>query len=240
MAETRFNAFSAFGSQKATSFNQGLREYMLNVYNYMTIALGISGVVAFFMAYSGLAYALFSSPLGLIVSFAPLIMSFYLGFKFHKMDYQSVRNFLLIYSVLMGVSLSSVFLVYSSTSIAISFFITAGMFGSMSIYGYTTKKDLTAMGSFLIMGAMGLLIAMLVNMFMHSSAMSFMISVLSVIIFTGLTAYDTQKIKEMYYVVGQDYKSAQKVAVFGAFQLYMDFIVIFVHMLRFVESMRRD
>jgi len=241
MSDTRFSPFGGtFNSQKVTSRNEGLREYMLGVYNYMTIALGISGVVAFFAAYSGLALALFSSPLGIIVSFSPLIMSFYLAFKFQKMEFAAVRSFLLIYSALMGLSLSSVFLVYSSTSIARAFFITAGMFGSMSIYGYSTKKDLTGFGSFMIMGAIGVLIASVVNIFMQSSAMSLVISFLSVVIFTGLTAYDTQKIKNMYYLVYSDSQLAKKIAVFGAFQLYMDFVVIFVHMLRLLDTVRRN
>lgn len=237
MSSTRF---SAFGGAKVVSFNQGLREYMLSVYNYMTVALAISGIVAYFTAYSGLAYALFTGPLGILIAFAPLIMSFYIGFKFHKMSFESVRNFLLIYSVLMGLSLSSIFLVYSNASIARAFFITATMFGSMSIYGYSTKKDLSSMGSFLIMGAIGILIASLVNMFMHSDGLSLLISILSVIIFTGLTAYDTQKIRDMYYSLGGTSDMSRKIAVFGAFQLYMDFVIIFVHMLRLLEMGRRD
>lgn len=237
MSETRF---TAFGSTRVVGYNEGLRKYMLGVYNYMTIALGISGVVAYFFAKSGLAFAIFSTPLGMIVAFAPLIMSFYLAFKFQSMSFESVRNFLLIYSVLMGISLSSIFLVYNMSSVARAFFITAGMFGSMSIYGYSTKKDLSSMGSFLIMGAMGILIASLVNMFMKSEGLSVFISFVSVIIFTGLTAYDTQKIKAMYYHIGHGSKDSAKMAVFGAFQLYMDFVIIFVHMLRLLELGRRD
>lgn len=238
MSNTRFGVF---GSQRAVSYNEGLRSYMLGVYNYMTIALGISGVVAFFVAKTGLAYAIFSSPLGLVISLSPLIMSFYLAFKFQKMSFESVRNFFLIYSILMGLSLSALFLVYNIGNIARAFFITAAMFGSMSIYGYSTKKDLSSMGSFLIMGAMGVLIASICNIFMRSEGMSFIISILSVGIFTGLTAYDTQKIKNMYYVVGSNNSDAGKIAIFGAFQLYMDFIAIFVHMLRMLEMFsRRD
>ncbi len=237
MSNTRFSAFS---STKVASFNQGLREYMLGVYNYMTIALAISGVVAYFTAYSGLAYVIFSGPLGMLVAFAPLIMSFYLAFKFQSMSFESVRNFLLLYAVLMGLSLSSVFLVYAMESVARAFFITSGMFGFMSIYGYTTKKDLSSMGSFLMMGAMGILIASIVNIFMHSQGLSMLISFLAVIIFTGLTAYDTQKIRDMYYSLGNNTEMAKKVAVFGAFQLYMDFVVIFVHMLRLLEAARRN
>ena len=237
MSESKFNLF---GSQRVISQNSGLREYMLGVYNYMTLALAISGVVAFFSAYSGLAYMMFSSPVGSIIAFAPLIMVFYLGFKFHSMSSDAVRSFLLIYSVLMGLSMSSIFLVYSSVSIAKAFFITAGMFGSMSIYGYSTKKDLTGMGSFLFMGVIGLLIASLVNIFTKSEGMSVLISILSVIIFTGLTAYDTQKIKHMYYMLGSNNnsESAKKIAIFGAFQLYIDFIAIFTHLLRLLNERR--
>lgn len=234
--------FNNSSNVRIVSNNSGLREYMLGVYNYMTVALGISGVVAFFTAYSGLAQALFSSPLGMIIGFSPLIMSFYLMYKFQKMDSSAVFKFLIIYSVLMGLSLSSIFLMYSSASIAQAFFVTAAMFGSMSIYGYTTNKDLTGMGSFMIMGAIGILIASLVNMFIHNSGLSVMISFLSVIVFTGLTAYDTQKIKHMYYMIGANNNSdsAKKIAIFGAFQLYMDFVVIFVHMLRLLDLARRD
>jgi len=237
MSETRF---STFGFNKSISYNDGLRNYMLGVYNYMTIALGISGVVAYFTAISGLAYFIFSTPLGMIIAFSPLIMSFYLAFKFQRMNFESVRNFLIIYSILMGLSLSSVFLVYSMTSIARAFFVTAGMFGFMSIYGYSTRKDLTSMGSFMIMGAFGIMIAMLINIFMHSEGLSLLISILSVVIFTGLTAYDTQKIKNMYYALGNETDLSRKIAVFGAFQLYMDFIAIFIHMLRLLEFVRRD
>jgi hypothetical protein len=138
----------------------------------------------------------------------------------------------------MGISLSNLFLLYTGASIARVFFITAGLFGGMSLYGYTTKRDLTGMGSFLIMGVWGLLIASLVNIFMQSSMMQFAISVLSVLIFTGLTAYDTQKIKGMYYALAGTGEMAAKMAIMGALNLYMDFINIFIHLMRLMGERR--
>jgi FtsH-binding integral membrane protein len=235
-----YGEFGVFTSSRATSVNAGLRSYMMRIYNYMSVALGLSGVVAYFTAKSGLAMAIFTSPLGILVALAPLFMSMYLGFKFHSMTFEKVRSLFFVYSGLMGVSLSSVFLVYTMSDVSLAFFVTASMFGSMSIYGYVTKKDLSAMGSFLIMCVFGLLIASLANMFVHSSGMSMAISFISVLVFAGLTAYDTQKMRDLYYQLGGSNLNVGKLSVFGAMQLYMDFVAIFVHLLHIIGAMKND
>ena len=226
-------------SQYSQSASGGLRDYMVFVYQSMALALSITGVVAFvlyqmILSSPSLANLLFKSPLSFIVMFAPLGMALFLGFRINHIPFQKARALFFAYSFLMGISLSTIFLAYTGESIARAFFVTAGTFAGMSLYGYTTKRDLTAFGSFLVMALIGIIIASIVNIFLKSSGMGFAISVLSVLIFTGLTAYDVQRIKEMFYHYqsGQiDDEGIKKVALMGAFSLYLDFINTFIPLL---------
>ena len=224
--------------------DQGLRSYMLKVYNYMGSALLLTGVIALltfkFAAVTGpngellgltsLGNSLYNSGLAWIVMLAPLGVVFYMSFGIAKMSASKAQTVFWIFASLMGLSLSSIFLAYTGTSITRVFFITAGTFGAMSIYGYTTKRDLTKLGSFLMMGLIGIIIASLVNIFMKSTMMYFVISILGVLIFVGLTAYDTQKIKNMYLVSDSGELMGKK-AIMGALTLYLDFINLFIMLL---------
>jgi FtsH-binding integral membrane protein len=180
---------------------------------------------------TALGQTLFGSPLMWVIVLAPLGMVFFLSFRIQKMSVSAAQTTFWVFATLMGVSLATLFAVYTAESITRVFFITAATFGAMSLYGYTTKRDLTAMGSFLFMGLIGIIIAMVVNIFLQSSAIQFAVSVLGVLIFVGLTAYDTQKIKEMYYV-GDDGTVAGRKAIMGALSLYLDFINLFLMLLR--------
>lgn len=235
---TNNKSFSQVASS-ASSYDAGLREYMIKVYNFMAIALGISGLVAFLTASSPtLMGALFGTPLAYVVMFAPLIFVFFLGYKISTVSPETARNYLWIFAGLMGVSISSIFTIYTGVSIARVFFITASTFGLTALYGYTTKKDLTSMGSFMVMGLIGLLIASLFNTFLQSSALHFVTSVLGVIIFIGLTAYDSQRIKQMYYHASGSADAVARMAIIGALNLYMDFINMFMFMLNFFGDRR--
>jgi FtsH-binding integral membrane protein len=230
----RTNNNSYISRAGSTSYDAGLRDYMSKVYNFMAIALAISGAVAFGVSSSpAIMQAIFGTPLSWIVMLAPLGFVFYFSAKLNSISAEKAKTYLWIYSGLMGISLSSIFIAYTGASIARVFFITASVFGAMSIYGYTTKKDLSGFGSFLIMGMIGLLIASLVNLFLKSSGFEFAISILGVLIFTGLTAYDVQRIKQLYHMTSSDSETTSKMAVFGALNLYMDFINLFIFMLRF-------
>lgn len=220
------------------SIDAGLRTYMQRVYNYMALGLTITGATAYTTAKSqAMLNLIFGSPLGYVILFAPFAMAMFLGFRIHKMSFAAVQTTFWAYSGILGLSLASVFLMYTGESIAKVFFITAGMFAGTSLYGYTTNRDLTQMGSFLFMGLIGIIIASVVNMFMKSGPMQLAISVLSVIIFTGLTAYDTQVIKETYYEY-DDSETAGKKAIFGALNLYMNFINMFLALLRLFGDRR--
>lgn len=234
---TRTNR-SSFASASGVTYDAGLRAYMLKVYNNMGIALAISGFVSFFVANSpGLMQAIFGTPLQWVVLLAPLGFVFFFGARINKISAASAQTYLWIFASLMGLSLAPLFLIYTGASVAKCFFITASLFGSMSLYGYTTKKDLTGMGSFLFMGLIGVIIASIVNLFLKSSGLDFAISIIAVIVFTGLTAYDTQRIKSMYYQFS-DGESISKAATMGALALYMDFINLFIQMLRFFGDRR--
>jgi hypothetical protein len=211
------------------------------VYKHMAIALAISGLVSFFLASSAsLMSAIFGTPLRYVAMFAPLAFILFFSFKFNSMSASQVRTFLYAFASIMGISLSTIFIVYTAQSIARTFFVASSTFGLMSLYGYTTKKDLTSMGSFLIMGVIGLLIASIVNIFLKSTGLQFAISLLAVFIFIGLIAYDTQKIKELYYQFsGGDQEQLNKIALMGAFNLYTDFINLFVHLLHFLGDKRQ-
>lgn len=245
----RFNQ-TATRSQDYT-FDAGLRAYMLGVYNYMTLGLAITGLLAIGTMMlatttdpsvavaqmangkylTNIGVALYGSPLQWVVMLAPLGMVLFLSFRIHAMSSATAQTMFWIYAALMGVSLSSIFLVYTGASIAKVFFITAATFGAMSLYGYTTKKDISGWGSFLFMGLIGIIIASVVNLFMASDALSFAISVIGVLVFAGLTAYDTQQIKEMYYV-NDDGETAAKKSIMGALRLYLDFINLFIMLLQ--------
>jgi hypothetical protein len=221
----------AFGSTLTqTQVDEGLRSYMLRVYNYMGSGLALTGIVAYVVAHTSLYQALFGSGIGFIVMLAPLGIVFFMGSKINTMKPSTAQTLFWVFSILMGASLSYVFLRYTDTSVMRVFFITAATFGAMSLYGYTTKRSLARWGSFLFMGLIGILIAMVVNIFMQSSVMHFVISVVGVLVFTGLTAYDTQRIRQSY--VESDGKSVMtKKAIMGAMSLYLNFINLFMMLL---------
>ena len=237
------------GARGDASIDQGLRAYMLRVYNTMGLGLAVSGLVALAVNIltttadpalaaaqlpngtylTDLGVALYGSPLRWVVMFAPLAFIFF-GFRPQTMSLQGLTTSFFAFAALMGASMSTILLVYAAESVVQVFFITAAAFGSLSLWGYTTKRDLTGMGSFLFMGVIGILIAMVVNIFLASSALQFAISVIGVLVFAGLTAYDTQKIKEMYYAEA-GHEAIGKMAVMGALSLYLDFINMFQFLL---------
>jgi hypothetical protein len=216
----------------------GLRQYMLRVYNYMGAGLALTGAVAYFAAASGLYASLAHTPFIYVVVFAPLALVFLLAWRIQSMSLGAAQLTFWGYAALVGLSLAYIFLVYTGVSIASTFFITAAMFLGTSLYGYTTGRDLAGFGSFLTMGVIGLVVAMLVNMFLASPALQFAISVVGVLVFTGLTAWDTQRIKEMY-TAQDDGTIAGKKAIMGALALYLDFLNLFLFMLQFMGQ-RRD
>lgn len=229
----------AYGGGLNMAVDMGLRSYMLGVYNHMLIAMLISGGVAMGASSSpALMKTLFGTPLMWVVIFAPIIFMFIFMAKVLTMAPATARMLFYVFAGVMGLSISSIFVVYTGMSIAKVFFITAAAFGGLSLYGYTTKRDLSGMGTFLIMGVWGLLIAGLVNMFLKSPALDFAYSALGVLIFAGLTAYDTQNIKRTYYAVANDAAMAARMSVVGALQLYMDFLNLFMFLLKFMGSNR--
>ena len=210
----------------------GLRSYMLRVYNYMCIGLALTGAVAFAASTSAeLMNTIHGTALRWVVMLAPLGFVFYLSARINSMKASTAQALFWVYAGLMGLSLSYIFLAFTGVSVVRVFFITAGAFAGLSLYGYTTKKDLSAMGSFLIMGVIGILIASVVNIFLASSGLHFAISVLGVLIFAGLTAYDTQRIKAIY-AEGDHSETHEKKAIMGALTLYLDFINMFIFMLQ--------
>ncbi|SKA21131.1 Bax inhibitor-1/YccA family protein [Consotaella salsifontis] len=239
----------AAGTRADAAIDQGLRSYMLKVYNLMAGGLAITGLAAYaiyMMAVSGdptpyqvganayltdFGYTLFVSPMKWVLMLAPLAVVFFLSFRVHKMSVAAAQGTFWLYAALVGASLSTIFLVYTLESITQVFFITAASFGALSLYGYTTKRDLTGLGSFMFMGLIGVVIAMVVNIFLASSALAFAISVVGVLVFAGLTAYDTQQIKEMYYEGDGSVVMGRK-AIMGALRLYLDFINMFVMLLQ--------
>ena len=241
-------------AKETTVTDEGLRAYMLKVYNYMASGVLLTGVfsILFFnlsggyniqfssagiSGLSSIGYAIYASPLKWVVMLAPLGIVFYMSFGINKMSAAKAQTVFWVFAALMGISLSSIFLMYTGGSIARVFFITSGTFGAMSIYGYTTKRDLTKLGSFLMMGLIGIIIASIVNLFLKSGPMYFIISILGVLIFVGLTAYDTQKIKNMYSASDTGELMGKK-AVMGALTLYLDFINLFIMLLRLFGQRR--
>ena len=220
---------------RSRSVDEGLRIYMNKVYGYMSGGLLITAIAAYFGASSGIYQAIAATPFIYVLMFAPLGMVLFLSARLPKMSASSAQTMFWIYAGMMGLSLSYILLVYTGVSVVRTFLITAASFGALSLYGYTTKRDLSGMGSFLFMGLIGLILASVVNMFMQSSAMHFVISVIGVLIFAGLTAYDTQDIKRMYYA-GDTREVAEKKAIMGALRLYLDFINMFLFLLQFLGN----
>ena len=246
-----FNQRSFTKTTDQVVIDEGLRAYMLKVYNYMTTGLLLTGLVAYFfgkasivtnelgeiIGITSIGAMLFGSPLKWVVMLAPLGFVFYLSARINKMSVSSAQITFWIFSAIMGLSLASIFIVYTQASIARVFFISSGTFAAMSLYGYTTKKDLTKLGGFLFMGLIGIINASLVNLFFQSSALHFAISVIGVLVFVGLTAYDTQSIKNMYYA-GDSESVGGKKALMGALRLYLDFINLFIMLLRLFGQRR--
>jgi FtsH-binding integral membrane protein len=217
----------------------GLRDYMLRIYNFMASGLALTGIVAYvFAQYLFANPALLRSPVMFLIMLAPFGLVMLMSFGIQRMRASTAQMVFWLYAGLMGLSLATVFLYFTGASIARVFFITAGTFAGMSLYGYTTRRDLSQFGSFLFMGLIGIIIAGLVNIFIASSALQFAISVIGVIVFVGLTAWDTQQIKEMYYAA-DDYEMGSKKAVMGALRLYLDFINLFMMLLQLLGQ-RRD
>jgi uncharacterized protein len=219
------------------AYDAGLRSYMLSVYNYMASGVLLTGIVALLFAQSGMAQDIMFGP-GLtkyLIIFSPLVFVMAMSFGMNKMSTGTLQMMFWGFAIVMGLSMSTIFLVYTGASIAQTFFATAAAFAGLSLWGYTTKKDLSGMGTFLIMGLVGLIVASIINIFLQSGTMNLVISFVGVLIFAGLTAYDTQKIKSMYaYVAGTDMMG--KTVIMGALSLYLDFINMFQFLLSFMGS----
>lgn len=228
------------GVDSRAGVDEGLRRYMLRVYNYMALGIALTGVIAFAVANTPavlqLLYArsatggIESTGLGYLVMFAPLAFVLIISFGINRLSTPAVQALFWAFAAVMGLSLTNIFLAYTGTSIARVFFITAAAFAALSLYGYTTKKDLSGMGTFLFMGLIGIIVASIVNIFLASSMMHFIISVVGVLVFAGLTAYDTQNIKSEYQVSDSG-EVAEKKAISGALRLYLDFINMFIMLL---------
>ena len=238
---------ASFGAARTTAqqvegYDAGLRAYMLSVYNYMASAVLLTGIVALAFAWGGAsspAAAVFvgGGILKYIIMFSPLAIVFAMSFGQARMSTATLQGLFWGFAVLMGLSLSTIFLVYSGTSIAGAFFATASGFAALSLYGYTTKRDLSAFGTFLIIGVVGLIVASIINMFLQSGALGLLVSAVGVLLFAGLTAYDTQRTKSLYFqVAGTD--MVGKVVVMSALALYLDFINMFLFVLRLFGSSR--
>ncbi len=222
---------------QGAAYDAGLRSYMLSVYNYMASGVLLTGLVAYGFAASGMAAQIMGGPglMKYVIMFAPLAFVMVMSFGLNKLSTFATQACFWGFATVMGLSMSTIFLVYTGASIAQTFFATAAAFGGLSLYGYTTKKDLSGFGTFLIMGVVGLLVASVINMFLQSGVMNLVISFVGVLIFAGLTAYDTQRIKSMYaYVAGTD--MVGKTVVMGALSLYLDFINMFQFLLSFLGS----
>lgn len=231
--------FATAAGTRAEAYDAGLRSYMLSVYNYMGSAVLLTGIVAMLFAQSGLAAQVMGSggPLAWVIMLAPLGIVFAMSFGQGRFSTGTLQVMFWVYAVLMGLSLSTIFLVYSGTSIAGAFFASAAAFAGLSLYGYTTKRNLSAMGTFMIMGLVGIIVASLINLFLKSDGLTMVISIAGVLVFAGLTAWDTQKTKALYdQVAGTD--MIGKVVIMSALSLYLDFINMFLFILRLFGSQR--
>ncbi|AJE46235.1 Bax inhibitor-1/YccA family protein [Celeribacter indicus] len=251
-----YRTVNAGAGTRTAEIDQGLRAHMNKVYGTMSVGLVITGLAAWALAnlsvtgtpteyalgngeyLTGLGYALYASPLKWLIMFAPLIMVFAFGAVINRLSAAAAQTYFYLYAALMGLSLSSIFLVFTGVSIAQTFFVTAGAFAGLSLWGYTTKKDISGWGSFLIMGVIGLIIASIVNIFLASSGLAFAISAIGVLIFAALTAYDTQRIKTDYisHAHAMDSEWLGKAAIMGALNLYLDFINLFMFLLQFLGN----
>jgi FtsH-binding integral membrane protein len=242
-SQPRWTVRPAVGAQ--IGVDVGLRDYMLRIYNYMASGLALTGIVAYVFAQSGYYAQLAQTPLIYVVMLAPLGLVMWLSYGINRMQASTAQALFWVFAAVMGLSMASIFLHFTGASIARVFFITAGTFAAMSLWGYTTKRDLTGFGHFMWMGLIGIVIASLVNVVLamfgaYSSALQFAISVIGVIVFTGLTAWDTQRIKETYYEYQYaDGQTAGKQAIMGALTLYLDFINLFVMLMQLLGA-RRD
>jgi FtsH-binding integral membrane protein len=237
-------------ADRTAAVDAGLRAYMLRVYNYMAAAVALTGVVAWVtfnaavvadasgrLALTPFGQAIYNPVMQIVLLLGTLGLVFFISFRINRLQYTTAMTLFMVYAALLGVTLSSIFLAYTGASITRVFFISAASFGALSLYGYTTQRDLSAMGSFLIMGLFGIIIASLVNIFLKSSGLDWAISVIGVGVFAGLTAYDTQRIKEMYDSMDDDGTIGRK-AIMGALSLYLDFINLFLMLLRLVGDRR--
>ena len=238
--DPRINARQGAGAGRvADQVDLGLRSYMLSVYNFMASGVLLTGVVAMLFAQSGYAATILAGPgiLKYVIMFAPLAFVMVLSFGITRLSTVAAQLLFWGFATVMGLSMASIFLVFTGTSIAQTFFATAAAFAGLSLWGYTTKKDLSAFGTFLIMGVVGLLVAMIINIFLRSSAMQLLISLVGVLLFAGLTAYDTQRIKRLYdQVAGTEMLG--KVVIMGALSLYLDFVNLFTFLLQFMGNRR--
>jgi uncharacterized protein len=228
-----------FATLDAAAVDAGLRAHMLRVYNYMAGGLAVTGVVAYAAAASGFYQSIAGTPLIWVVILAPLAFVFALSFGIERMSAATAAIVFIVYAAVMGLSLGGIFLVFTGASIARVFFITAATYAAMSLYGYTTRTDLSKFGTFLFMGLIGIVIASLVNIFVRSDAVQFVVSIVGVIVFVGLTAYDTQRIKEMYLESDTE-EIAGKKAIMGALALYLDFINLFMLLLQLFGQRRQE
>jgi FtsH-binding integral membrane protein len=249
--DRNYAARTSYGAGQAAAIDAGLRAYMIRIYNYMASGVALTGVVAYLTfnaavvtdaagRISGLTSfgkAIFGGPLTIVLFLATLGLVFFMSFRINKLQVGTALGLFMLYAGLLGLMLSSVFLAYTGASITRTFFISAASFGALSLYGYTTQRDLSPVGSFLVMGLFGLILAMVVNIFLKSTGLDFAISAIGVLIFAGLTAWDTQKIKEMYSANDDGTVSGRK-AVMGALTLYLDFINLFLFLLRFMGDRR--
>jgi hypothetical protein len=239
--ERQYSTAARAGAGARVGVDEGLRTFMLGIYNNMAMGLAVTGLVAYgafrwAVSDPAVAQTLYASPLKWVIIFAPLLFVFGLSAAVQRLQPATARLIFLAFAAVMGLSLSSIFIVYTGQSIARTFFVTAASFGALSLYGYTTKRDLSGMGSFLFMGLIGIILASIVNIFLGSTAMQFAISVIGVLIFAGLTAYDTQRLKNMYDVVAHDSVAAGRASIIGALQLYLDFINLFMFLLQFMGN----
>lgn len=216
-------------------YDEGLRSHMLAIYNYMASGVLLTGIVAIAAAFSGFTMTMLNSGLFMVVALAPLAFILVMSFGLHKMSTATLQIIFWAFATVMGLSMSTIFLVYTGPSIAVTFFATAAAFAGLSLWGYTTKKDISGWGSFLFMGVIGLIVASLINLFLQSEPMAFVISGVGVLIFAGLTAYDTQRLKTEYqYIRGTEYEG--KAVIMGATSLYLDFVMMFKYLLSFLGS----
>jgi len=243
-------AARGFGAARAVEIDAGLRAYMIRIYNYMAAGVALTGVVSWLtfnaavttneagrLALTSFGQMIYSGPLTIVLFLGTLGLVFFLSFRIDKLQPGTAFVLFMGYAALLGLMLSSVFLSYTGASVTRTFFISAASFGALSLYGYTTQRDLSPIGSFLVMGLFGLILAMVVNMFLKSTGLDFAISAIGVLIFAGLTAWDTQRIKEMYSA-NDDGTVAGRKAVMGALTLYLDFINLFLFLLRFLGDRR--